>query len=461
VVPTPVAINGHIGKEHDYDAFKFHAEKDQQLVFEIEAQRFGSPLDALLTLTDSTGNVLQRNDDAAGAGADARIDQRFGEAGDYFIIVEDLLGRGGDNFGYRLTVSTPQPNFSVAFLPDAPRVHQGGHVPIRCEITRNNGFNETVKVVAEGLPSGIYCDPLYFTPNSTPGAMMLLTASPDAKLGTVPLKLVARAMINGKEVTHHAQPSAGDRAVKAGFLTILEPAPFIVQPATLMASIEQNQSGNIDVIVDRRGGFKGEVKITPEGFSTGRDPITRSFDMQPLTVKASDSHGNISLKTKLDSEITTRPVVLKAEATVNGETITDYSSLLPVATSPIPFVLSTTMKRLVITAIPSGTQSAAAEATFTVKAERRAGFSGEIQLKLEGLPEGVTLTMDKIPANGGESVAKVIASDKAPAGKEVQLTLTGTGVFNDRTYRFSPQTIALLVNAPEATENPPKLAGSN
>jgi hypothetical protein len=458
-VSLPVAINGRIGKEGDYDAFKFHAEKDQQFIFDLEGSRFGSSLDALLTLTDASGTIIQRNDDSAGAGADARIDQRFSEAGDYHIIVEDLLGRGGENFAYRLTVSTPKPDFTVAFLPDAPRIHQGGRVPVRCEITRQNGFGELVKLDFEGLPSGIYSSPVFLSAD-TSATIILLNASPDAKLGSFPLRLVARSLANGKEIIRHGQPSAGDRIAKAGFVTVLEAAPFNIQPATLMASIEQNQSGKIDVLVDRKSGFTGEIKITPEGFSAGRDPITRSFDVQALTVKPSEVRGAITMKTKLDSEIGTRPVILKAEATVNGQTITEYSPLLPLATSQIPFLLTTTMKRLVITAIPPGSSSSAAEALLTVKAERRAGFGGEIALKIEGVPEGVTATLDKIPANGGESILKVVASDKAPGGKEFQLTITGTGVFNDRNYKYQPPQVALAVNTPEAAETTPKLAGA-
>jgi hypothetical protein len=93
-----------------------------------------------------------------------------------------------------------------------------------------------------------------------------------------------------------------------------------------------------------------------------------------------------------------------------------------------------------------------------VKANRRAGFEGAIALALEGAPEGVTVTVDKIPEKGGEANIKLVASEKAPAGKEFQLTVAGTGNFRDKNYKFQPAAITLIVNAPEQPEQ--KLAGA-
>jgi hypothetical protein len=62
------------------------------------------------------------------------------------------------------------------------------------------------------------------------------------------------------------------------------------------------------------------------------------------------------------------------------------------------------------------------------------------------------VTADKIPAGAGEAPVKLVASDKAAVGKEVDLTLTGVGTFRDKAYRFKPQAIKLIVNAPEPVE---------
>ncbi len=451
-ISIPVAINGRIGKKKDYDAFRFHASADQRIVFEINAAPFGSRLDALLELSDSVGKVLQRNDDASGE--DARLDYTFKEAGDYFILVEDLLGRGGEEFGYRLTAETPAPNFSATVLRDTPRLRRAGHVPIRCEVNRINGFDDTVTIVCESLPSGVYAEPLVLSAATSAG-FLVLNATADAPLGSFPLKIAARGTTRGKSVRRTAELLNNDRTVKEGFLTILPAAPFAVSAATLMASIEQNQSGNIDVIVDRRNGFNGEIKVTAEGFSAGRDPISRSFDLQPLTLKAGENRGALSLKTRIDSEIGIRHVVLRAES----DGVVEYSSLLPLGTTQIPFTLSTSLKKLIVTALPASTGSAASEAVFNAKSERRDGFEGEITLKLDGVPEGVIATVTNVAAKANESALKLVATEKAPTGTNISLTLTGTGQHKDRTYRFQAPPINLTINAPEQEEKKePKLA---
>jgi len=449
----PVTTNGRIQGEKDYDAFKFRAAKDQQFTFEVAANRFGSALDALLTLTDASGNVIQRNDDASGA--DARFEHRFAEDGDYVILVEDLLGRGGPNLGYRLTARQPQPDFSVKFLPDTPRIARGGHVPIRCELTRVSGFDGTVRITLADLPTGIFAEPLLLTSSGLASGVILLSATKDAALGAFPLKLVATATLNGKEIARAAEPLAGDKSVKEGFLSVIDQPPFILELATLMASMEQNETAKVEVHVRRNASFSGEIKLMPEGFSAGREPINRSVEFEPVTLKANESRAELKLKAKTDSEVGTRPILVRGEGTIDGQTFAQYSSAMPLTISQIPFVLSTTLKRLVVTALPSGSQSAANEATFTVKADRRAGFKGEIALVLEGLPEGIAATLDKVPANGSETTVKLVASDKAPVGKEFSLTLAGSGAFNDRNYKHRPGEIKLTVNAP-VQEEPPK-----
>jgi hypothetical protein len=450
LITLPAAINGRIQSAKDYDAFRFHVEKDQRFVFDVIAQKFGSPLDALLTLTDANGNVLQRNDDANSA--DARIDQTFAAAGDYILFIEDLLERGGEDYVYRINCSQPEPEFEVRVVNDVVRVSRGGRVPVRCEVTRLNNFAEPVRIVAKSLGSGLHAEPLLILPSDPGAGLMFISAGPDAELTSSVMKLEATAVVGGKNVTVPVKAFAGDRAVKEGFVTVLESTPFLVHAGQLLAVVEQDQTVNLEALVERQNGFAGEVKVTLEGFSAGRDPITKSFDFQPITVKGNEDEGTLKVKAKLDSEIGARMVALRGEATVDGQTVVQYSAPFPVQTTQIPFVLSTSLKRVTLTALPARSQSSAGEAFFTVKADRRAGFDGEITVQVEGAPEGVTVTAEKMAAGARESNVKLVASEKAAVGKEVQLTVTGVGNFREKTYRFKPAAIGLLVNAPEAAE---------
>lgn len=449
-ISLPAAINGRIQNAKDYDAFKFHVEKGQRFVFDVAAQKYGSPLDALLTLTDERGNVLQKNDDANGP--DARIDQTFNDAGDYILIIEDLLERGGREFTYRISCTQPAPDFEVRVVNDTARIPRGGRATLRCEVTRSNGFNDPIRISAKNIAPGLFAESLVFVGNDPGADLLFVSAGANAPVASSPIELVATATINGRSVTHPVKTYAMDRAVKAAYVTVLESAPFMVHPGQLLANAEQDQSITLDALVERLDGFNADVRISLEGFSAGRDPVTKSFDYQPITIKGNETRGSLALKTRLDAEIGARMMVLRGDANIGGQTVTQYSPPFPVATTQIPFLLTTTLKRVTLTAVPVGSTSSASEAVFAVRAERRAGFNGEITIQLEGVPDGVTATADKIAGGAGESNIKLVASDKAAVGKEVQLTLTGVGSFKDKTYRFKPQPIALLVNAPEPAE---------
>ncbi|MDH3583288.1 MAG: hypothetical protein OER86_03650, partial [Phycisphaerae bacterium] len=94
----------------------------------------------------------------------------------------------------------------------------------------------------------------------------------------------------------------------------------------------RNQDVVLPVLLERRGDFSGPVKITVEGFSTGRDPktgqpkaIAANIATKPVTLGAADSLAMLSLKPSAKSEVGARAVVLRAEAKVGAETWVQYS----------------------------------------------------------------------------------------------------------------------------------------
>jgi hypothetical protein len=446
-VEVPVSVNGRIQGDEDVDGFKFKVEQGQVLVFEVWASRFGSPLDAVLSLVDANGNVLQRNDDAAGP--DARIERRFDNAGEYRATVGDLLGRNGEDYGYRLTIRAPAPDFTARLLADTPRVHRGAFTPVRVEVERQAGFGGAIEITGQDLSAGLTCLPLVITPEFSGGTLMIAAAA-DAPLGTAPLELKASGVVAGRKLMRGVQPLSGDRPVKASFCTVLEAAPFSVEPLTLSASVEQEQSTVLEVVLHRRDGYAGEVQLALEGFSAGRDPISRSVETGPVTLKGYDTQGTLNLKARLDAELGTRPVWIRGEAKVNGQAVSVASRPLPLTIREFPFALANSLPRLSVTALPSGLKSAAGEAEFLVRVSRRGWFTDDINLAIEGLPEGITATATNLPRYASEAAFKLTAGEKAPAGKEVPLRVVGTAHVNGRRYEVRSPELKLTINpAPE------------
>ena len=107
VLSLPIAVEGTIRGERDVDVFRIEGKKGDKVRVEVLASRFGSPLDALITLHDSRRAILASADDIAGAThSDPELVLTLPSDGTYFISLIDAHDLGGANFGYRLVVRT-------------------------------------------------------------------------------------------------------------------------------------------------------------------------------------------------------------------------------------------------------------------------------------------------------------------------------------------------------------------
>ena len=90
-----------IKNDKDVDVFKFEGKKGDKLKLEVQAARFGSPVDALLSLYDADRKLLAAVDDVDGS-PDPIISIVLPRDGPYFLTVIDSHDLGGPQFGYRL-----------------------------------------------------------------------------------------------------------------------------------------------------------------------------------------------------------------------------------------------------------------------------------------------------------------------------------------------------------------------
>ena len=450
-VIAPVVINGRIGSPKDADRFTFKAAADGKLIAEVEARRFGSPLDALLAVFAGE-TLVARNDDAAGS--DARIEFDAKKGTEYTVTLTDLTGRGGGNFAYRLAVRPPSvvaASLLAKYFPDVVRVNRNGRTRVRCEIVRT-GFDGPVRVTARDLPNGVSAEPMVIPAGFSDGDL-LISATPDAALGSLPWRVFASAMSGGKELLASAtaiEPqAAAERAFKQGFLSVLDTAPFTIDALTVGAGMDQLQSATIDVLVNRQTGFTQEVRISAVGFSVGREPITKSIDVKELTVKSDARTGQLKLTAKVNSELGVRTVLVRGEAIHNGQAAVQFSQPVAVAVTPIPFVLTASQTKLGLNAARLGATNFD-DVTMKVNVERR-GYAGEIPLTLTGLPSGVKVDGTNIAPNAADTTLTFVATDQAKPTTNATITIQGVAMFNDRIYRHKTAGVRLAI-APSAAE---------
>lgn len=448
-ISIPAMVNGRLEAANDIDYFKFKAEADQRIIIEVSARRYGSPLDALLFVY-ANGSLVAQNDDASGADARAEIDVKKGT--EYVVAVRDLTQRGGSAFTYRMSLRAPQPSFAASFYPDRLQIHRNGLARIKCEVSRA-GFDGPVRLVPQGFPAGIIAEPLVVSPGQTSGTL-LISASEATVTGTVPIAFTATTTLNGKEVTLSAAALNGDapdQRVKQAFVTVREPAPFSMDAVTLSAVLDQGQSTNLDLAILRDAGFSGDIKVSLDGYSLGREVITKSFDVAPITLKDKTTTARFNLKAKKEAEVGTRNVFAIAEWVANGETNLTCSRPIPVTVQQIPFVLSAVTPRAFLTLPRAGSTSAVEEVTVKFKAERR-GYNGEIPLTLDGIPDGITISDAKVPAGSGEAAVRLLPSGTAKPGTNYSFTASAVVTHQDRIYRQKSGAVKLFIETPAAIE---------
>jgi WD40 repeat protein len=206
--------------------------------------------------------LYQRNDDGGpGFGKDSRLFFDPPADGEYAVRIGDARGAGGPRYAYRLTIRPPRPSFTVSFNPTSPAVSKGGALPISVTAERTDGFEGVIDLKLEKLPPG-FSAPATTVPAGENATSFALFAAADASVpaNAPPLKLIAKAKIDGKEVVREATGAA----------------PKVIEPGDIVTTVEQPEvtvkpggEVRVRVMVERRNGFTGRIPLEVRGLPHG------------------------------------------------------------------------------------------------------------------------------------------------------------------------------------------------
>ncbi len=121
LLPLESVVNGRVEAEKA-DCFKVALKQGQRIMAECLAFRADSQLDGTLILYGPKGNELARSMDALRR--DPLLDFTAAEDGEYTLELYDFLYKGGDNHGYRLTLSA-RPRVDFVFPPSGTAGSKG------------------------------------------------------------------------------------------------------------------------------------------------------------------------------------------------------------------------------------------------------------------------------------------------------------------------------------------------
>ncbi|HNS20883.1 MAG TPA: PPC domain-containing protein [Sedimentisphaerales bacterium] len=160
-IVLPTIVNGRIDADSDVDVFRFDGRAGSEVVMEVTARRLGSPLDSVLRLTDAAGRHVAFNDDREDKGsglithhADSYLSVTLPADGTYYLHLNDAQGRGGDEYGYRLRISPPRPDFELRIVPSSINIRGGATIPLTVHVFRRDGFDGDITLALKNAPTG-------------------------------------------------------------------------------------------------------------------------------------------------------------------------------------------------------------------------------------------------------------------------------------------------------------------
>lgn len=330
-ITVPCEIAGQFYPSRDADWLQFDAKKGDVFMMEVVSHRLGLECDPLLivkkvgkndkgeeTMTD-VANVDDPQDRTARIGGDfdtSTDDPSYkftaSEDATYRVMVRDQFGdsRLDPRNVYRLIIRKDEPSFQalvVATVPAAaaqnnqpgpivlggPVLRRGGSTMLQFTVDRRDDFKGEVTVTIEGLPAGVTC-PGAILGGDVNSAALILSAEENAAAFSGPIRVIAKAQVNGQEVVRVARTgtvswgSANRQQATPTFRTTRDLVLAVTDKETAPAFVkagddkvwETSLGGKLEVPLNltRRGDYKEAVKLTAVGLPAEIKPAEVNLD---------------------------------------------------------------------------------------------------------------------------------------------------------------------------------------
>jgi hypothetical protein len=363
-VSLPATLCGAFEKAEDVDFYKFTVAANTGLTFHVRCGRLQDKIhdlqehaDPIITLRNAAGTILAVSDNYYFA--DPLLHHRFAAAGDYFLEIRDVRYGGNPHWQYCIEVN------DRPFITNVHPMHVPPGKPTKLTLA---GFN---------LPA----DPTatLTLPENTPDGptWALATLADGKKANPVPVVVSRLAAV---------LEAAGDNntAAKAQKITI---------PAAVSGRLDAEN--DVDCYsFEAKAGEKFTFEVVARGHQSAMDPFIRVLNEKGDRLAENDDHRDrfIHADSKLKSwtaPAAGRFVIEVRDAHARGGPA--YVYMLKVTRSEPGFTLELDTDK---TLLAPGTS-----AVLFARVTRFGGFTGEVQLAIDGLPAGVTAQCGRILEN--------------------------------------------------------------
>jgi hypothetical protein len=457
-VPLPCELIGRIEQRANQDWYVFSGNAGDVVELEGFAERIGSPVDLYFELQRAdNGSLVGEYDDHPEQSGYHRFFARTDDPaarvtlpvkGQYRLKVSsrDASLRGDPRLVYRVSLRKPKPDFRAVLVdaqpatPTAPCLRPGGRQHFDVILFRKGGFTGPVTLSVDGLPAGVTSPPQQVAAGVNFGTLVFSAADKVADFsGVVTVK--ATATIEGQTVTRDVRagcliwPNPNEMTQGPGISRLCRsmalavrqsPAPIRVTFTTPKPNLPAGGTTNVKLKVER---LSPDAKVPVTVTALHLPPGVAFNNNQPLVVPADKTEVEAALRVAATVPAESFPLVVRGSAPVpfnkdpkakTKAAVTMYETSLPIIVEAYKRVADVSLEPASIT-VKQGS-----EASVLVKVKRLNGYKGQLQVQLQGLPNGVT-------APGGTIYEKVnelkltfkAAKNAAIANGTVTIRVTG------------------------------------
>lgn len=212
-VQLPIIVNGRIDRPGDWDVFEVEGKAGETIVAEVYARRLGSPLDSFVKVTGADGKIIALNDDHFDAGsgmnchhADSYVMAKLPTSGKYYVHIGDTTRHGGKEYGYRLRISQPRPDFELRMIPSRLVMPSKGSAAVTVFAIRKDGFDGPITLKFKDLPQGLQ-SPGATLPAKQEVVGLGLSTSLTEMEKPVNVTVVGNAKVGNQEIVHQVVPA--------------------------------------------------------------------------------------------------------------------------------------------------------------------------------------------------------------------------------------------------------------
>ncbi len=403
-ISLPATFCGTIEKAEDVDFVKFKVEAGAALTFHVRSQRLLNRLhdmqvrvDPMITLLSAAGGTLATSDNYYAG--DPLLSYKFDQAGEYLLQVRDVRYQGNGDWTYSIEINS-RPYVTQA-LPLA--VKPG--VETKLSLV---GFNlpadaSAILTVPEGMPSGIR----WVSPpvGGEPANEFAVVVTDLPAIAELPLA----AVIPGSD----ANAGGASPAMAA------QPVPI---PSVINGRIDS--AGETDRYAFKaKAGQKLSFEVIARRAQSGLDPFLRILNDKGAGISEADD-ATFHRVTSADSWLE------NWSAPADGKYLLEIRDLHLRGGPQFTYAVEVTRAEPYFQLEADTDKTLLApgmNAVFYVRALRKNGFAGDIQLAVEGLPRGVTAVAGRILAGAPDGCVILQAAADAPVGA-ANIRITGSAM---------------------------------